>query len=920
MVASAKILSGSAFRIAAYHVGSDAADYYATERAGMWWGDAVPALGLPAEVTTHDLQHLLLGMSPAGDALIKTARSPKQAPGSQRASAKIPSRNSDNRQDSAADGDPRSADKTSRAGAKVVPLTRSSRVPGLEVTFSVPKSVSAYWASCRSTALRKSIEESVIAAVRETLMTLRETVPLARRGKAGTEMLFAELAVAMFLHTVSRDLEPQLHVHCIFPNLVRTAEGRWSSINTRLLLAWTPALGRIFRCNLARELSQRVGVSFYRPQRSDGRPESWFEIVGVPRELIDRWSSRRKAIEASFDEKGELLHFSSAKAREAANLATRKPKNHKLDLAALTLKWREEASRLGFDGQAAQALVGALPVASLQKAYPRALAEALKHITHQNAHFNARDLVQEVCERLQHFGVSGRLVVRHVLRDLNQSPQIIALEKCRGEHRFTTQEMYAVEGRLLEAVQELKKRAGAVVSEARAEKALDRASSLSTEQRDAARYLLCGPGSIRVLSGVAGAGKSSTLDAVREGFERAGFRVLGGALSGSAKEELARQAHIDSRTIASYLHHLDKSTVTRVRDRVKHDVVQMIRALFDRPTHAPTKVKLDRKTVLILDEAAMVDTRTLDRLIHHVKKAGATLLLAGDWQQLPPILAGSPMERISKEVGGVSLQENRRQIHAADREAVADLRRGDVAKAFKNYADRERVTIGRNTRDTINKLVDSWRDNGGCRRPKDHMIFTQTRLEAAAINRLCQSQRLRSFQTVPLLSVRHGATKYHIGDRVLFHEAMRSQAIENGYRGTVIAVNPLLRELKVKLDEEPSAKAKAQGASRFVSVPLSKLGPEAISLSYASTTHKLQGQTVQHSYLLLAGPMTSREMAYVQATRARDTTRFFIDDLHAGRELKDLISAVTKSKAKNLAHDLEPRAPRQEATWRPMIG
>jgi ATP-dependent exoDNAse (exonuclease V) alpha subunit len=193
-------------------------------------------------------------------------------------------------------------------------------------------------------------------------------------------------------------------------------------------------------------------------------------------------------------------------------------------------------------------------------------------------------------------------------------------------------------------------------------------------------------------------------------------------------------------------------------------------------------------------------------------------------------------------------------------------------------------------------------------------VFTQTRAQARQINRLCQRRLISSLAAVPLLSVRHEGEKYHIGDRVMFHKALRRQAIENGYRGTVIAVDPILRRLTVKLDQEPSAEARKRGATQIVRVPLRRLDAQAISLGYAATTHKLQGQTVGHAYLLMSGKMMSREMAYVQATRARKKTRIFVDQLHAGPELKDLVQAVERTSAKNLAHDLAPSPPSAKTT------
>jgi ATP-dependent exoDNAse (exonuclease V) alpha subunit len=413
------------------------------------------------------------------------------------------------------------------------------------------------------------------------------------------------------------------------------------------------------------------------------------------------------------------------------------------------------------------------------------------------------------------------------------------------------------------------------------------------------------PGSVRVLSGVAGAGKSRTLNVVREGFERAGYQVRGGAISGAAKEELVGQTKIDSRTIASYLYHLEKSRLVRIYDRVKHDVRQLLRALMRKRTYAaPPRVKLEKGTVLILDEAGMIDTRTLERLITQVEKAGATLILAGDTRQLPPILAGGPLARVIDTVGSAYLKENWRQQDPADKKAVSLLRDGEVARALKSYADRGRLHLGEGAKNTIDDLIGVWAKQGGTRRPGQHMIFTQTRAEAREVNHQCQAKRLRSLAMVPGLSIRHGKSRFYIGDRVMFHCPYRIAGIENGYRGTVYAVDPILRNIKVRLDQDPSGSSQTQGRSRYVTIPLQKLGPDDVTLGYAATTHKMQGQTIQHSYVLMGDTMTNLEMAYVQLTRGKQSTRIFVDRETAGEELEDLIQAITRSQAKNLAHDL----------------
>ncbi len=886
-------------------------DYYAMEQSGQWWGDGAKSIGLVGVVRDESFKQLLMGRKQTGETLIKPfqARTPRRCSVKSNApvgathedvvpmfrrSAPSPSEANSARHLANSEKDP--TEEKAVPGKEV----RTSR-PGFDVTFSVPKSVSVLWATSTEVDQR-TIEAIVRHSVWDTLGLLQSTVPLIRRGLGGKDRELAKLAAATFLHITNRDLDPQLHVHSVLANLAKSHDGKWFHLNGHLLHQWTPALGRVFRCNLACALQRELGLEFVRPDGPQARRESWFEIKGVPTELIDRWSSRRNAIDQQLDGRTRQRGHSAAKVRQAANLATRKQKIKQPQLSALIDEWRREAKKCGFKPEQVPRHGRSTDAVALEEAYHESLRSALKTLTVQNSHFADREVVLRVCEDLQHRGLEGKPIVERVLHDLNHSPGIVPLNTYRGERRYTTREMWNLEERLIDEVSRLKSRSGALVNERVVSSAISNRPSLNPEQQKAARYLMTKRQSIRILHGTAGSGKSYTLDAVRDGFERAGYQVMGGALAGAAARELNRQAEITSRTVASYLWHLDRSLPQVFADRLKHDLRQLLRAIADKPTYRRGKIALTKKTVLILDEAGMLDTRTMERLVYHVERVGATLILAGDFKQLPPILAGGPMGRLARHVGSESLVRNQRQADASDRRAVADLRSGLVEEALRNYAQRGRVTIGSNWRETLIQLVESWSREGGCRRPADHMILTQTRADADDLNRLCQRKRLESYRTVPLLFLSRNGVRYHIGDRILFHQSMRALGIENGFRGTVIAVDPILRRLKIRLDHTPLVLGRRK--SRIVTISMWDIPKDAISLGYAATTHKLQGQTVDHSYVLLGGSLTGREMTYVQATRARKSTRFFVEDLHAGKDLVDLIESARRSQAKDLAHDV----------------
>lgn len=294
----------------------------------------------------------------------------------------------------------------------------------------------------------------------------------------------------------------------------------------------------------------------------------------------------------------------------------------------------------------------------------------------------------------------------------------------------------------------------------------------------------------------------------------------------------------------------------------------------------------------------------MGRLVHHAKKGTATIIFAGDGRQLSPIGAGAPFQRVSKETNASHLSENLRQKNQPeDRDAAHLIRNGKAATALKSYAERGRLVVAKDRAKAIVQLVASWAEEGGVQKPKDCVIFTQTRLESSAINRMCQKERQRAGQ-VKTTGVVFNGQPICVGDRVLFHEALRRIGIENGYAGTVLAVDPRRNRISVRLDGEPSEQNKKRGHRQIVTISPKDFKDRGVSLFYSATTHKLQGQGVEKAFLLLGGRMTDREMTYVQSSRGKTITKLFVDELNAGENLKSIANAIARSRAKKMAHEI----------------
>lgn len=892
--------------IAGYYLEPTTGGYYASgksgfEPPGVWWGLGAEALGLTGDVEGASLAHLLAGKSPDGKTQLVKIQTKKKAFAPKIEVNLITAVKLDNGGQAKGEMPNEAAEQTGRSSPKNS-KARVTHVPGIDISISSCKSLSAVWALADAS-LKKRIENIYLNGIKEGFSFLEQNSPLARTGKAGCDQQYAKLIVAIFRHSTARNnQDPQLHFHCVIPNMVKHLEGRkWSKLNTLEVHRWVRTLGPLIRNNIAHELTKQLGLELHQPVQENGKQAGWFEVTHVPESLRKHWSSRSEEI----DKLAALLPGTktSAKAREYANLLSRHPKGEQLSPDELAIKWQKEAKSHRFGQSSIQGLLHRAKVVNdASIALGNAITDAVSEISKEYAHFEKRKLIQVVSEKLQTGQVNGAQVVAGVTQAINERQHVLTLTDSKGRQTLTTPQMWKLEEALLQNIGELSKQTGAVVSQRVVERAIKNRKTIRPEQAEAARHLLQSSGAIRNLTGIAGAGKSYCLDAVREAFEKAGYTVIGGALSGVAKEELRAQANIKSRTVASYLHHLDKPLKKQIAERIKHDIRQICRAAHGKKTYQKDIPKLNKKTVVILDEAGMIGTRSMARMVHHVKKAGATLILAGDTRQLSPIDAGGPFQRIVQEVSAANLTQNIRLKDKADVRVAEQIRDGKAEEAIKDLIKRDRFKVAETREASAKQLLDDWARDGGAKKPERSIILTQTRAEAQKINRICQLERFLQGELGKRF-IHVGADKVHENDRIMFHQALRIKGLENGYRGTVVKIDEFRKQCTILLDQKPVALPGTIYSGNEVTLTFEQLAQSKTTLSYSATTHKMQGQTVDQTYVLVGGPMTSRELIYVQATRAREFTKFYVDRAHAGEEYQQIQEEMIRSRMKDLAHD-----------------
>ena len=486
---------------------------------------------------------------------------------------------------------------------------------------------------------------------------------------------------------------------------------------------------------------------------------------------------------------------------------------------------------------------------------------ALDAITHQQSTFTRRDMAM-----FAHRHSDGIDQFNEVMGAMRGAPDLVELGRDeRGEDRFTTRDMIETEQRLHRAAEVMAEKERHEVGDRDRETALARAEArglvLSGEQAEALAHITDGR-DLGVVVGYAGTGKSAMLGVAREAWEAAGYEVRGVALSGIAAENLESGSGIASRTIASLEHGWGQG----------RDV-------------------LTSRDVLVIDEAGMVGTRQLERVLSHAAEAGAKVVLVGDPQQLQSIEAGAAFRSIFERHGGAEIGEVRRQREDWQRDATRDLatgRTGDAIHAYDSHGMLHEAASRERARDD---LIDRWDRDRQASPDRSRIILTHTNDEVRALNEAAR-ERMREAGDLGddvRLVVERGERGFASGDRVMFLQNERGLGVKNGTLGTIEQVST--QSITVLTDD-----------GRSVGFDLKDY--DRIDHGYAATIHKAQGMTVDRTHVL-ATPGLDAHGSYVALSRHRDSM-----DLHYGRDdfadENRLVRTLSRDRAKDMASDYEP--------------
>ena len=795
-------------------------------------------------------------------------------------------------------------------------------VAGFDLTFSPPKSVSVAWALADE-GTKAVIYECHRRAIDFVLAYAERTVFHSRSGTAGVvDEDVSGVVAASFTHWDSRAGDPQLHDHVVVWNRAKsTGDGRWRTLDSRAIFCSTVALSNIHQGVLADTLTNALGVGWdARSRRHSTRPK--FEITGVPDALMAEFSQRSAQVEAAKEELvaafvsghgRQPTNVEVLRMRQRATLATRPDKSHR-SLVEMTSGWRNRASEYlgdtvdqvawvvglkdrndlpllraddlddGILADAAEATVVA--VAERRSTYGRhnVLAEAARLL--DGVRFASPGDRVAVAERIVDLAI-GRSVLLTPASSHHTPARYLRADGSSRLHpqrhqQFTTQLLLDAEARLLAAS---RRTDGPTVPADVVAKVTElplpgRSHGLSLDQALAVEKITTSGRVADVLVGPAGTGKSTTMAGLRATWEAhfGAGSVVGLAPSAAAAEVLADELRIDTENTAKWLTEWRRipELATR-RDRMAKNLArhahptsssaQELRQQIADVERSISERRLRTGQLVVVDEASLAGTFTLDELVAAAEGAGAKVVLVGDWAQLSAVEAGGAFGLLACDRGDLvaELTDVRRFEAAWEKTASVQLRLGARA-AIDSYDAHGRV-IGGAREELLDAMFAAWRDDVAAGRTS-LMIGADT-ATVSDLNRRARADRVSGGHVASAGIDIAGSQVAGVGDAVVTRQNHRllvagDRWVKNGDRWTVTAVH----------DDGSLAVRRNEGHGEVV-LPADYV-TNHVELAYATTAHRAQGRTVDTAHALIS-PTTTREALYVAATRGRVSNRMYVD-------------------------------------------
>jgi conjugative relaxase-like TrwC/TraI family protein len=716
-------------------------------------------------------------------------------------------------------------------------------VPAFDVVLRPTKSVSVLYGLGDSTAGR-TVLAAHHAGVREAVAYLDGHLGT-RRGHGGVQHVDGQGSLAVgFDHRTSREGDPLLHTHLVVANRVQGLDGRWTALDGRDLYRHRLAADAIYRATYQQELVRTLGVEWTPADRHGNR-----ELQGLPEELIRLFSKRTEQIDLEVERLQADGRERTPRLVKWAVQATRKAKQHE---AADTLygRWRAEAAERGHDPDTVVRQVTGRTVTRGQELSERTEAAVFDRLaspdglTATASTFARQDVIAALGGQLA--GSTRAELEEAADRFLAERAVSVVADRALEERRWSTPELLAVEQRLVAGAVGRAGEQTAVVSHDAVRAALAAHPTAGEDQAGMVRDICQGGAGVALVVGRAGAGKTFALGVARHAWQLDGYRPLACAPTGIATVSLEAEGFEEVATCDRLLADLDHG-----------------------------REQLHARTVLVVDEAGMLGSRKLTRLLDHAEQAQAKVVLVGDDRQLAAIDAAGGFRALRLRLGASELVENRRQQQAWEREALELVRSGLVEEAVAAYRAHDRVVCAESKpAATLALLNDWWQAWQEAERDpsQDVIVLAGRRVEVDRLNVACQ-QLLAARGRLGHQRLQVEDLQLAVGDRVVCgRNAIAQLGIANGTRGTVTALDPDARMLTIRLDGKQPRDVTLPGW--YLDGRRRGERNRRVDLAYATTGHRAQGLTRWRALVRLTGTEDVNWL-YVQLSRARHQTTLY---------------------------------------------
>lgn len=796
----------------------------------------------------------------------------------------------------------------------------ASSVSGFEFVFNPPKSVSAWWALA-DPAMKEQIRDAHHAALKHTLDVFERDVAKTRIGTDGVVQVETQgVVAAAFDHWETREGDPQLHTHLLISNRVQGPDGKWRTLDSRHALSPSVVtLSTRYDAALRDELSMRFGVQWVEQtaQRDRAGYEQWliqehrrdtaesqatyaldsgverpnhkWEIAGVPMELLDAFSTRAAQVRASKD--GLIAQYvekhgrqpsmaTILKMRAASALRTRQAKKLR-SLKQLTRSWRATgksvvgdtfkwADEITLTGQSNLKDVGKwsfraddLKAEHIEAVIEQTLAD-LARTRSTWTRWNAEATVVRVMENFTFRSFEDRdLAISAITDGVLQSAIPLTpktdltvpwqFQAPDGSSRFhpesvtlyTTQVVWEAEEALLAASRTV---TDLTVDGYLVDLAINHPGegkpALGIDQAEAVRQITSSGLAVDALVGPAGAGKTTTLRAVRSAWEAqyGAGTVRGLAPTARAAEELADALEIPTENTAKWVHETTKKDL--------HTADFHMRA----------------GDLIIIDEASIGGTLALEEISAQASKAGAKILLVGDWAQLAAVDAGGAFGMIVRDRGDDITELSQLWRFTADWEkaATVQLRLGR-ASILDTYVEHDRVSWGY-TEALIQEAIDAWKadETSGL----EALLVAPTNELATQLNDVARQWRVNQglVDATHTTQIQTGVAS--VGDRIVTRHNDRTLMTDGG---KWVRNND---EWRVVAIEDGGSIVAVTEAGDHILLP-GHYVREYVQLAYACTSHRAQGRTVDSSHAIVDST-SSRETFYVAMSRGKSNNHAYV--------------------------------------------